>query len=227
VHRARGRRLSPLTRHRFQAFGTAILAALAVVFFAPDWLKGTVRLVAGYDAAAIVLLAYFWAIGIKDDPAATHRRAAVEDPGRNVVLGIVVLSCLIGLASAVIILGRGPNVPEHDRGLALAIGLSAVVLGWLLIHTSFIFRYAHLYYVGDEAGAMRKGLVFPGTPDPDDYDFAYFSFVLGMTFQVSDVQIIDQEVRKLAMLHGLLAFAYNTAILALVVNLASGLLGMH
>ena len=71
---------------------------------------------------------------------------------------------------------------------------------------------------------MRRGLLFPGTDKPDDYDFAYFSFVVGMTFQVSDVQVVDKDVRRLVLLHGLVSFAYNTAILALVVNLASGLL---
>ncbi len=70
-------------------------------------------------------------------------------------------------------------------------------------------------------------MIFPGTSDPDDYDFAYFSFVIGMTAQVSDVQITDPAVRRLATLHGLISFAYNTAILALVINLASGLLGTH
>jgi uncharacterized membrane protein len=70
-------------------------------------------------------------------------------------------------------------------------------------------------------------LTFPGTTDPDDYDFAYFAFVVGMTFQVSDVQITDPGVRSVVLLHGILSFGYNTAILALVVNLASNLLNTH
>jgi len=102
------------------------------------------------------------------------------------------------------------------------------VLGWLLIHTTFIFRYAHLfYYDSDQDGTAQRGLDFPGTKDPDDYDFAYFSFVIGMTFQVSDVQITDPGVRSLALVHALLSFGYNTAIIALGVNLASSLLNAH
>ena len=173
------------------------------------------------------MLAAFWGVAFKDDARQTYLRAAIEDPGRDIVLGVVLLSCLAGLVSAVVILGHGPNVPANDRATALALGLAAVVLGWFLIHSSFIFRYAHLFYIHDDAGETRRGLIFPGTSDPDDYDFAYFSFVIGMTAQVSDVQITDPAVRRMAMLHGLISFAYNTAILALVINLASGLLGTH
>jgi uncharacterized membrane protein len=101
----------------------------------------------------------------------------------------------------------------------------AVMLGWFLIHSTFIFRYAHLYYYdSDNDGSAQGGLDFPGTTEPDDYDFAYYSFVIGMTFQVSDVSITDPGVRSLTLFHALISFGYNTAILALGVNLVSGLL---
>jgi uncharacterized membrane protein len=204
----------------------AVLGAASIVVFAPAWLRGTTRFVAGYNLAALVLLAFYWLHGLRRNARETQRRAEIEDPGRNVVLTIVLLSCLTGLASAIAILGRGPNVPPNDRSLALGVGLAAVALGWLLIHSAFAFRYAHLYYEDDD-GRMRRGLVFPGNHPPDDYDFAYFSFVIGMTFQVSDVQVVDSGVRRLVLLHGVIAFLYNTAILALVINLASGLLSSH
>ncbi len=141
---------------------------------------------------------------------------------------MVLFSAIAGLASAILILGKGPNVPAGDRSLALTFGILAVVLGWFLIHTLFVFRYAHLYYFdSDEDGSAQRGLTFPGTTEPDDYDFAYFSFVIGMTFQVSDVQITDPGVRTVVLMHALLSFGYNTAILALGVNLASSLLNSH
>jgi uncharacterized membrane protein len=144
------------------------------------------------------------------------------------LLAVILVSIVAGLASAVEILGKGPNVPANDRNLALALGIAAVVLGWVLIHTTFVFRYAHLFYYDDnDDGVAARGLMFPGTSDPDDYDFAYFSFVIGMTFQVSDVQITDPNVRRVVLLHGLISFGYNTAIVALVVNLASGLFAAH
>ncbi len=205
--------------------GTAVAAALLNHFFAPAWLHGTARAVVSYDAAAFVLLLWDWTMGLRNNAAHTIRRAAQADPGRNFLAGVVIISALAGLASATVILGKGPNVPAPDREIALAAGIAAVILGWVLIHTMFIFRYAHLYYFdSDQDGTAQRGLTFPGTTEPDDYDFAYFSFVIGMTFQVSDVQITDPGVRSIVLVHALMAFAYNTAILALVVNLASNLL---
>jgi uncharacterized membrane protein len=217
-----------LLRYRTILFGSAIAGALIVFFFAPGWLRGTVRAVAAYDVFALILLAINYFYLLKDDPRHTDARAGQEDPGRNIVLAVVLLSIAFGLASAVVILGKGPNVPVNDRNMALGLGLAAVVLGWALIHTTFIFRYAHLFYYDDDGdGVGSRGLIFPGTTDPDDYDFAYFSFVVGMTFQVSDVQITDPDVRRVVLVHGIISFAYNTAILALVVNLASSLFSSH
>lgn len=197
-------------------------------FFAPGWLHGTVRAVAAYDGAAVLILIYDWTVGLRNNATHTIRRAALNDPGRHLLMFVVLVSAIAGLASAIVILGKGADVPPIDRDVALTFGILAVILGWLLIHTTFIFRYAHLYYYdSDEDGTAQRGLTFPGTTEPDDYDFAYFSFVIGMTFQVSDVQITDPGVRTIALLHALLSFAYNTAIIALVVNLASGLLNSH
>jgi uncharacterized membrane protein len=213
---------------RWIGLACAAAAALLVSFFAPGWLHGTVRAVAAYDIAALIILGYDWTVGLRNNAAHTIRRAAQADPGRNSLLCIVVISAIAGLASAILILGKGPNVPPVDRDLALTFGILAVCLGWFLIHTTFIFRYAHLYYYdSDQDGTAQRGLTFPGTTEPDDYDFAYFSFVIGMTFQVSDVQITDPGVRSLVLFHALLSFGYNTAILALGVNLASSLLNSH
>jgi uncharacterized membrane protein len=213
---------------RWVGIGGAGVAAVLVSLFAPSWLHGTVRAVASYDIGAAIILAYDWTIGLRNNAEHTIRRAAQEDPGRNLLAVIVLISAIAGLASAIVILGKGPNVPPPDRAIALGAGLVAVALGWFLIHTLFIFRYAHLYYYdSDQDGTAQRGLTFPGTTEPDDYDFAYFSFVIGMTFQVSDVQITDPGVRSIVLMHAILSFAYNTAILALVVNLASGLLNTH
>jgi uncharacterized membrane protein len=213
---------------RWIGLGGAAVAALLVSVFAPDWLHGTVRAVAAYDVGALLILIYNWTVGLRNDSTHTIRRAAQEDPGRHLLLFIVLLSAIAGLASAILILGKGANVPAVDRDMALTFGILAVCLGWFLIHTMFVFRYAHLYYFdSDQDGTAQRGLTFPGTTEPDDYDFAYFSFVIGMTFQVSDVQITDPGVRSLVLFHALLSFGYNTAILALGVNLASSLLNSH
>ncbi len=212
-------------RGRLVGFGAAGVAATAVLLASPAWLAGFQRAVAAYDAAAVAILAVFWGLAMHRDPSDTQARAAVEDPGRNVVLAVVLLSVAVGLTSAVVILGQGPHVATLNEKLVVyALGLLAVVGGWFLIHTIFLFRYAHLfYYDDDDDNEADRGLTFPGTKDPDDYDFAYFSFVIGMTFQVSDVQITDPGIRRVALMHALISFAYNTAIVALVINLLSGL----
>ncbi len=212
-------------RGRFIGFSAAAATALAVIFFAPRWIGGATRGVAAYDAAGLVLIGIFWFLAMHSNPDNTACRAAVEDPGRNVVLALVLGSVCTGLASAVIILGRGPHVSNiNEKYFLYGIGLLAVIVGWLLIHTMFLFRYAHLYYFdSDDDGSAQRGLTFPGTTEPNDYDFAYFSFVIGMTFQVSDVSITDSGLRRVALVHALISFAYNTAIVALVINILSGL----
>ena len=212
-------------RARLVAYGIAAIGAVDVLFFAPKWIDGTLRVVAAYDASAILMVATMWSLAMHADSSHTASRAAVEDPGRNVVLFLTLGAVVAGLSSAVIILGKGPHVTGAEQKIAAySIGLLAVIAGWFLIHTLFAFRYAHLfYYDADDDNEADRGLCFPGTKDPNDYDFAYFSFIIGMTFQVSDVEVCDSHVRRVVLFHSLISFAYNTAIVALVINILSGL----
>jgi len=99
-------------------------------------------------------------------------------------------------------------------------------LSWLVTHVTFAFRYAHEFYAKDLGGPdVDRGLEFPGETAPDYLDFLYFSLVLGMTFQVSDVQITSRKFRRVAALHGLIGFLFNTVIVAFTVNIAAGLMG--
>jgi len=221
------RRYEPsLVRHRSYAFGGAIALFALIVVWAPSWLAGATRVVTAYDGALIVVILMSWLGGMRRDPADTECRAALEDPGRNVLLLAVVAAVIAGLVAAIVIIGGGHHLTSRaETALVYGAGIAAIVLGWFLIHTMFVFRYAHLFYFdSDDDGSGQRGLTFPGTTNPNDYDFAYFSFVIGMTFQVSDVQITDPGVRRLVLLHGLISFAYNTTIFALVINLLSGLI---
>ncbi|HEY1681015.1 MAG TPA: DUF1345 domain-containing protein [Candidatus Tumulicola sp.] len=204
----------------------AIVLGTLLALFGPHWLRSWVRIVAVYDAAAVgMLCTYCWKIWHADADE-TKRHAAADDPGRNVAALIVFIGVLFGFVSALSILARGPSgePPGHDA-LIDALGFGAVIAGWFLIHMTFLFRYAHLYYRDrDREPGSDRGLTFPGDEPPNDLDFAYFAFVIGMTFQVSDVQITSRNIRRLVLAHGLVSFGYSTAILALVVNLVSGLL---
>jgi uncharacterized membrane protein len=211
---------------RLIGFGAALAVAAAILLFSPSWLAGSQRGVAAYDAAALTLIAIFWFVGMHGHPSDTECRAAVEDPGRNAMLFVIVASVTGGLVSAISIIGRGPHATDlTEKAFIYGLGFGAVVLGWFLIHTVLTFRYAHLYYFDDDGdNESDRGLKFPGTDSPNDYDFAYFSFVIGMTFQVSDVIILDSRVRRVVLLHALISFAYNSTIVALVINLISGLI---
>ncbi len=211
---------------RALSFSAASIAAVLVSGCAPNWLVGTSRAVASYDAAAIVLIIMTWTFGMHGQARHTARRAAIIDPGRNAVFLIVFVSAIMGFISAIWIFGSGPHVANfHEKSVVYALGMAAMISGWWLIHTMFTFRYAHLFYFDGNADKRPdRGLTFPGTQEPNDYDFAYFSFVVGMTFQVSDVTVNDSIMRKTVLTHGLISFAYNTAILALGVNIVSGLI---
>ncbi|HLX26791.1 MAG TPA: DUF1345 domain-containing protein [Candidatus Cybelea sp.] len=207
------------------SFGIAGIAAFAIIF-APPWLRPMERVIACYDAGALALLGWHWALIWRTNADATKRRAAAEDPGRDAVFVLILIAVGFGFVAAFAILGRGPidRVAQHVA-LLYVLGFGTVVLGWLQIHTEFCLRYAHLYYRdSDRDKESDRGLTFPGGEEPSYIDFAYFSFVVGMTFQVSDVQVTARIIRRAVLGHGLVSFAYNTAILALVVNIVSGLL---
>ena len=117
------------------------------------------------------------------------------------------------------------DLPRAVRGEHVALVAATLLLSWLLTHTLFALRYAHEYYELQPGHTeVDKGIVFPGDDPPDYWDFFYFAVVLGMTFQVSDVQITSRKLRRLATAHGLLGFLFNTVILALSVNIGASLL---
>ena len=215
-----------LWRGRALAIGIALVGAVLVEAFGPRWLGGAARAVAAYDLAAIALMSTVWATSMHANADLTRRRAAIDDIGRILMLIVVLVSVIVGLVASVAILGHGPKVPTaNEKAVVYTLAIVALIIGWALIHTMYIFRYAHLYYRDmDKDGAADNGLAFPGTRTPNDFDFAYFSFVLGMTFQVSDVEICSSVIRAVALEHALISFAYNATIIAFSINILSGLL---
>lgn len=194
-------------------------------YVVPTWLHGATRFVAAYDAASLTLLAFFWFTSLTSDAKLTKARAALEDPGRNIVLIVVMTAVVAGLVSAIAILGHGPRVTNDvERYEAYLLGFVAIVAGWFLVHTLYTFRYAHLYWFDDDGdGTECGGIRFPGTDEPSDYDFAYFSFTLGTSFAVSDPQVTDTRVRKEVIVHSIISFAYNSIIVGMVINLFAGI----
>jgi uncharacterized membrane protein len=202
------------------AAGVGVAGGLGWVFPSLSW---PVRVVAGWDGAVVTLLALAWSIIWTCDAERTRRRAAAEDPGRTAVWVLVLLSSVFSLFAAAVVLRQAKALAPQSEVLFVGLCLGAVVGAWLLTHTGFTLRYAHLYYRDDAEGV--GGLTLPGDEPPDDFDFAYFAFTVGMCFQVSDVVVSSRQIRRLVLFQAMLSFAYNTVILALALNLVFGLLG--
>jgi uncharacterized membrane protein len=187
-------------------------------FFEVGW---AVEAVAGWDVAAVTFLALTWWIIARSDAKETRRRAAAEDPGRNAAWALVLVASTFSLFAAVVLLRRAKALAPKEEALLVILCLVAVISSWLLSHSAYTLRYAHLYY--REGEENEGGLDFPGDEAPDDFDFAYFAFTVGMCFQVSDVAIQNRTIRRAVLGHSLLAFVYNTAVVALALNLIAGL----
>jgi uncharacterized membrane protein len=192
----------------------AILIGLVIVPLTPsDWRPAT-RALAGWDIAVAIYLVF--AVRLMNGCDANHirRRAAFQDEGRFTILVLVVASAL---ASLVAILAELSGANRQPAQLALA-GVT-ILLSWALMHTIFALHYAHEYY--GEKAAKGGGLGFPSEETPDYWDFVYFSFVIGMTSQVSDVAVTSRPLRRLATIHGVVSFIFNVTLLALMVNIAA------
>ncbi|HEX8077935.1 MAG TPA: DUF1345 domain-containing protein, partial [Chthoniobacterales bacterium] len=177
---------------------------------------------------ALCVLVLAWLTILTTPPNKLRARAQKQDLSHILIFIFVLVAACAGLfAVGFLFLNKAVVVERSHFFVHLLMSLVAVVSSWMLVHTVFGLRYAHTYY-GDPDGptgpkSHAGGLEFPGDREPDYMDFAYFSFVIGMTFQVSDVVITSRDFRKLALVHGMLSFGFNTVILALTLNTVSAL----
>jgi uncharacterized membrane protein len=203
----------------------ALPVGVASLWLTPAGWPLRTRGIAGWDVFALTYLILI-ALLFRAPPSRMERNARAQEAGEWTMFFLVLAGAT---ASFGVILGEfGSIKASSGKQQAVKVGVVAVTLAlsWLLTQAIFALRYAHEYYARARgAKTIDKGLEFPGEAQPDYWDFFYFSAVLGMTFQVSDVQITSRKLRRLATLHGMLGFLFNAVIIALTVNLASGLLG--
>ncbi|MFO0564523.1 MAG: DUF1345 domain-containing protein [Polyangiaceae bacterium] len=196
----------------------AVIIGVLAMLASPDRVGISIRSAVGWDAAAAAYIVVAWWTILRFDAERTRRRAAAEDPGRTLVFVIALAASAFSLFAATVVLREIGGFERNERLFWSVLALLAVVLSWVLTHTVYGLRYAHLHYRGKHVGGLR----FPGDHDPTEVDFAYFSFTLGMCFQVSDVSIESSRIRRTVLGHALLSFVYNTTILALALNLVFG-----
>lgn len=177
----------------------------------------------GWNAMSLIYLFLEWWTFSKMSTKDIRRQASKQDPKRTVVFILILVSTLFSIL-AIISMIVAKDGGESETNWRIPAAIMAMVLSWIMVHTVFTLRYAHMYYADNDevADDYVGGLEFPDDSDPDYFDFAYFSFVLGMTFQVSDVEISSKQIRRLALLHGLLSFSFSTVIIGVVINVMSG-----
>lgn len=205
--------------HR-RLFISAVLGVAAGLILLLTKLSTVERMLIAWDAGVLIYLV--WAAIIMascSTVAAIKRNAAIQDEG---AFGILILTVAAAVASLGAIFAELAvlDAKNPSYGVYIALAIITVVLSWTFTHTIFALHYAHEFY-GE--GAQGKGLKFPDDDPPDYWDFVYFSFVVGMTFQVSDVAITQKSMRRMVVAHGALSFFFSTAIVAMMVNIAAGL----
>jgi uncharacterized membrane protein len=212
--------MAAIDRHHLTGsrFAVSVLAGIVVFFVVPQSLRVSMRGAIGWDAGAVLFLVLTVAAVGNAAPERLRRWAGRHDARIWIILGVVVVAAAASLASLAFVLQKDEGgVPALGR---ISVAGITLVVSWLLVHTAFAIRYAHSFYGDPEPkGHRRGGLAFPGIENPDFWDFMYYSFVVGMTCQVSDVQVTVRAMRRLTLAHGILAFFFNAGVLALAVNI--------
>ena len=181
----------------------------------------------GWCAGAFTYLALAWWLAETFDAERTRERAQSQDPPSVVVFLLMLVAVVVSVGAIAVILQQVKSLQPHERPAHIALSMLALAASWLTIHMVFAFRYAHRYYqaalqVGEMADADGPGLKFPCADAPDYFDFMYYAYVVGMTSQVSDVQVTSRVMRRLTLVHGVLSFAFNMLVLALSINVVAG-----
>jgi uncharacterized membrane protein len=205
----------------------AIVLALALIasLLLSPWLPERMLLLAGWDVGALSYLGLGWMVVARTDETLTRVRAQLYDPSGFVIFLLVLTAASASLVAIGFMVGDIKDLAFWPRTMRLSLSIAALLLSWLLIHTLFAFHYARLYYwqpEGDES--HHRGLKFPDDDEPDYLDFLYYSFTVGMTSQVSDVAVLSRPMRRLTLIHGILSFVYNVAVLAMSIGIIGGVL---
>jgi uncharacterized membrane protein len=194
--------------------GVGAVSALVVAIVGPWWLVP----LAGWDTAALVFVSWMWRSLWSLDAAGTAEQARRENPRRAAADALLLGASVASLVAVGIVLVRAGNSGSLDKGLLVGLSVASIVLAWSVVHTVYALRYAKLYYEG--AGG---GVDFNTKEAPCYVDFAYLALTIGMTFQVSDTNLKTTTIRRTALRHALLSYAFGTLIIATTINLIAGL----
>ena len=205
-------------------FLSLLLSLLVFVLFARHYNNLYLQLVICWDVFAFIYCVTCWIVFFTRHTTQIKKQATIEDGSRVFVILVLLLACFASLLTVLLLMLSKPHSGEFGILYSLA-AVFGMMISWSMVHTTFSFHYANLFYKNDGAATKNnmEGLDFPNEKNPDYLDFAYFSFVIGMTFQVSDVTISNRIMRRTVLLHGLISFLLNTFVVALTINIIAGL----
>jgi len=212
-------RLVRIVRTRPRLFLSILLglAVIALLFATSDWRVAT-KLLVGWDIGVGLYLILGFNLMARSDLHRLKRRAANQDEGNTVILVLTVAAAIASLAAIFAELGTVGGASRQPGQLILA--TTTVVLSWAFIHAIFALHYAHEFY-GEGRDRKIGGMTFPDDEEPDYWDFTYFAFTIGMCAQVSDVTVSSKSIRRTVLVHSVISFLFNAALLALTVNIAA------
>ncbi len=217
-------RFPPSLKHRPRLLASAAVGLLAVLIL-PHVLvcRDITRWLIGWNAGAIVYLLMAGWMMARSSSERMRRRALTQDEGAGAILAMVVLAALAGLGGIVAELGVARD--EHGLVRLMHIGLATltVITSWAFTQVMFALHYAHEFYLAEHRG-LPGGMTFPGTSQPDYLDFVYAAAIIGTSAQTADVSFSSASMRRVGLVHSVLAFLFNTTLLALTVNVGAGLI---
>lgn len=197
---------------------SALIGTLIFVLCPSGWNPAT-RILIGWNVGVWLYLVLVIHLMAKTESHHIVARAVTQDEGRFAVLGLTVIASLATIAAIVFEIAGAKSPGQHNN---LLLAIWTILSSWFFIHTVFALHYAHEYY--GEFGGKKSGLKFPDDEDPDYWDFVYFSFVIGMTAQVSDVAVSSKAIRQTVIAHSIVSFLFNVSLLALTVNIAANVI---
>lgn len=206
------------------AIAVGLAVGVALIWLAPHMVLST-RLVLAWDALSVTFLGAMLANMVQHSPTEIRAQAAVDDEGRGFILGLV----LIASAASVWAVGAELSLAKEAHGLIkierIVLAFGTVIASWMMVQMIFALHYAHEYYGVDEDDGVRdaEGIDFKGTEPPDYWDFIYFAVVIGVACATADADFTSKGLRRVGTVHSLVAFAFNTIIVALTINLTAGL----
>jgi uncharacterized membrane protein len=221
------RLLGPLASRPRLASGIGLgLLLMLALSITPNDLRWSTRAVISWDLTCLWFMALTMVMMAGADPPTIRAHAASQDEGQGFILALAIIAAAASIGAIAAELSLAKSDHGAVKGLRVALAFATVAASWIFVQTVFALHYAHEYYTvvqRSDGEDVRGGLAFPGDELPDYWDFLHFAVIIGVASQTADIAFTSKTLRRLGTLHGVVAFTFNTVVLALTINLLAGL----